>query len=440
MKIEKAQWNLGEDDTLRITMPLQKIDKKRRIVSGFATLDNEDKHGDVVTKEASQAAFKDFLGNVRLMHQPIPAGRVLKFREEEYFDPKTQKVYNGIYVDAYISEGADNVWKMVLDGTLTGFSIGGDQVVAETRLNKDSGKASRYVTGYRMNELSLVDNPANQFSNILSIQKLADGELVAKGTLADVKVENVFYCKKDHEPVAIIGVEDSKECIECGSDMKNIGWFESGDGEKTEKVNEIINKFEGGDNVAKEKEESVETGQEANTTVETTEEVSPKGDEEVVAPEGEEAESATNVEEANVSVTGTGEKQVEEAKEVVSPEFEDGKVVPGGEAVTKLLDDLKKSFDDNSAKVSDALTNVTADIEKKFTELNDKHSELTKSFGELSEKLKTVEEHLGELGKTGAVKKSADLGGSEEGETLRKSDERKGLWGGAIFSSGSLRG
>lgn len=445
MKIEKVQWKLGEDDSLRITMPLQKIDKKRRIVSGFATLDNEDKHGDVVTKEASRKAFQDFLGNLRLMHQPIPAGRVLKFREEEYFDPKTQKVYDGIYVDAYISEGAENVWKMVLDGTLTGFSVGGDQVVAETKFNKDSGKPSRYVTSYRMNELSLVDNPANQFSNILSIQKLADGEVIAKGSLAEVKIENVFYCKKDHDPVALIGQEDKKDCVECGTSMENIGWFESDDGDRTEKVVSLINKFEtesteGGDKVAKEvkKEESTEEV-EANTTVENAGEVSPEGDEEVVAPEGEESDSATNVEEENVSVTGTGAKQVEEAKEVVSPEFEDGKTVVGGEAVTKLFDDLKKSIDDNSTKVSDAISSVTKDIEGKFVELNEKHSELTKSFSSLSEKLETLEANLEELGKTGAIKKSLDLGGSEDGETLTKSEPKK-FWAGSIFSAGSLSG
>jgi hypothetical protein len=136
-------------------------------------------------------------------------------------------------------------------------------------------------------------------------------------------------------------------------------------------------------------------------------------------------------------VTGTGEKQVEEAKEVVSPEFEDGKTVPGGEEITKLLDDLKKSLDDNSSKVSDAITKVTTDMGVKFGELAEKHLELTKSFGELSEKLATVENRLEEVGKTGALKKSADLGGSEEGNSLKKSQE-KSFWNGAIFSAGSL--
>src|SRR5690349_12747328 len=110
MKIEKAHW-VTDGDTIRLTMPLQKVDKKRRIVSGFATVEAEDKHGDVVTKEASRAAWADFIGNLRLMHQPIPAGRVLNYKEEKYFDTKTQKMYDGIYVDAYVSEGAEDVWK-----------------------------------------------------------------------------------------------------------------------------------------------------------------------------------------------------------------------------------------------------------------------------------------------------------------------------------------
>lgn len=436
MKIEKA--NLSVDgETLRITMPLQKVDKERRIVSGFATLDNIDKHGDVVTKEASKKAFSEFLGNVRLMHQPIPAGRVLKFREEEYFDPQSKKVYNGIYVDAYISKGAESIWQMVLDKTLTGFSIGGDNVEAEAEFSKDAGRNIRKVTGYRMNELSLVDNPANAFSNILSIQKSADGQVTAEGSLANVSVENVFYCKKDHDPVALVSDEDSKDCIDCGQPMKNIGWFE-GDGEdKVEKVNAIVEKFEadsteGGESMAqKEKDDEV-------TTVESAEEVSPKGDEEVVAPEGEEAKTATVVEEENVSVTGTGEAKTEEAKKLnEETKIEDGAVQENDNPLAKMLDDLQQSIqaslDSNLSKSNEAF----AQFEGKFTELSAKHADLIEKFGTLTEKVENVEKRFEGIEKSGAFKKSADLGGSEEDSSIQKSSDKK-VWGGSIFSVNHL--
>jgi hypothetical protein len=456
MKIEKADLSVNDNDTIRITMPLQKVDKERRIVSGWATLDNEDKHGDVVTKEASSEAWSEFLGNLRLMHQPIPAGKVMNFREEEFFDPETEKVYNGIYVDAYVSKGAPEVWEMVLDGTLKGFSIGGDKVVAETKISKDSQKPVRYVNKYRMTELSLVDNPANQYSNILSIQKSADGQLTASGSLADVTVENVFYCGKtekhtDNKPVSIVGTDSEKDCLDCGSAMKNIGWLESDGENRVEKVSSIIKKYEadsteGGEEMPGKKEDAkVEETVDVTETndVENTEDVSPKGDDEVVAPEeeSEESDTATNVEDANVTVTGTGAKQVEEAEEVVQPEFEDGKTVPGGEAVTKLLDELNQTLvsalEKNAEKTSEALANVTTAFEKKLDELAGKHEELNNRVGELHSKLDGVEKSLANVEASGAIKKSADLGGDAGDSSVQKSNG-KGSWRGTFFSMDSV--
>jgi hypothetical protein len=71
---------------------LAKVDQERRIVSGFATLDNVDKQNDIVTTEASIDAFKKFRGNLREMHQPSAVGKVVSFKEDRYFDPQVQKV------------------------------------------------------------------------------------------------------------------------------------------------------------------------------------------------------------------------------------------------------------------------------------------------------------------------------------------------------------
>ena len=125
MIINKAHW-ITEGDNLRFSMPIGKVDQERRIVSGFATLDNIDKQGDIVTTDASLKAFEKFRGNLREMHQPMAVGKVVSFKEDRYFDPSTKKFYNGVYVSAYVSKGAQDTWEKVLDGTLTGFSIGGN--------------------------------------------------------------------------------------------------------------------------------------------------------------------------------------------------------------------------------------------------------------------------------------------------------------------------
>ena len=77
VNIHKASL-VANGQQVTLTMPISKVDKEKRIVSGFATLDNVDRQGDRVTSEASRKAFENFRGNVRLMHQPIPAGKVVK--------------------------------------------------------------------------------------------------------------------------------------------------------------------------------------------------------------------------------------------------------------------------------------------------------------------------------------------------------------------------
>jgi len=136
MIINKAQWTT-EGDNVRFSMPIGKIDQERRIVSGFATLDNVDKQNDIVTTEASMNAFKKFRGNIREMHQPSAVGKVVSFKEDRYFDPQTKKFYGGVYVSAYVSKGAQNTWEKVLDGTLTGFSIGGNITKSDDEFDEE---------------------------------------------------------------------------------------------------------------------------------------------------------------------------------------------------------------------------------------------------------------------------------------------------------------
>ena len=212
----------GQQVTL--TMPISKVDVEKRIVSGFATLDNVDRQGDRVTAEASQKAFENFRGNVRLMHQPIPAGKVVNFRTESFFDAGTNKQYNGVYVDAYISKGATDIWEMVLDGTLTGFSIGGNVKDSEPVLDAESQSTVRIIKDYDLVELSLVDSPANQLANIFSIQKDLQGGSIADGIFNKSNIQNVFWCETDE--LAYTDENEAHACANCGDDLKSIGWID----------------------------------------------------------------------------------------------------------------------------------------------------------------------------------------------------------------------
>ena len=238
MELNKSLWST-KDQRINLSMPISKVDKERRIVSGFATLDNLDRQGDVVPAEASRKAFERFRGNVREMHQPIAVGKIVSFKEDKYFDEEEKKFYSGIYVSAYVSKGAQDTWEKVLDGTLTGFSIGGEINDADDVYDDEMNKAYRVIKDYDLSELSLVDNPANQFANVISIEKASDGKHL-HGYLSKATIENVFWCKNDD--VITMAYADNTACPQCDKAMANIGFVETNDKDKASVVKSIIAK------------------------------------------------------------------------------------------------------------------------------------------------------------------------------------------------------
>ena len=240
MNIEKSIWSNG-NRKMNLAFPIAKVDKENRTVSGFATLDNLDKHGDVITSDASKAAFERFRGNLREMHQPIAVGKVLSFNEEDFYDAESGNNHKGVFVEAYISKGAQDTWEKVLDGTLTGFSIGGNIVEASMEKDDDeAGEERRIIQSYDLQELSLVDNPANPLANIFSIQKSGD-ELIFKGMAAELETENVFWCKSDQIATAYAG--ETKNCSVCGDSMQTIGWVEKYDTEKNSSIKKVVDSY-----------------------------------------------------------------------------------------------------------------------------------------------------------------------------------------------------
>lgn len=400
MKINKAQW-VCDGDSVRLTMPLSKIDEEHRLVSGWASLDNADSQGDVILREANHKAFSRFRGNIREMHQPIAVGRMVDFKEDSYYDPESQKFYNGIYVTVHVSKGAQDTWEKVIDGTLQGFSIGGNIIEAESQWVAEANAVLRFVSDYELVELSLVDSPANQLANVFSITKSADGSQILKGMMADVRSENVFWCETDG--VAKTSTEDSTPCGNCGADMKNIGWFEyENDSAKAEKVKAIVDNFGGSD------EEDPEGGVIVGKEVEIT--------------KSEEVDETVSEEVVEETVEDNAEVEVEELD--ISKMFGD------------LESAIKAGLEKNSQEATEAIQKATEAFENKVNELVEKHNELTNKFESLTENIGNVEKRLDGVESETAVKKSGDLGGSTE-ETLQKSKGSK--WGGRFLGLSDLQ-
>ena len=237
--LSKAHWN-SDGENLRLSMPFSKVDENRRTVSGFASLDNIDKQDDIVTAEASMEAFAKFRGNIREMHQPLAVGKMVSFKADKYFDPETKKFYNGVYVSAYISKGAQDTWEKVLDGTLQGFSIGGRMNKWDDGYDEKSDKAIRIIKQYDLVELSLVDSPANQFANIMSVEKV-DGMNIIKAD--ETVLENVFYDKENG--IVIASENESELSPVTGEQMENIGFVEKTDDEKTNMIKFLVDSAKG---------------------------------------------------------------------------------------------------------------------------------------------------------------------------------------------------
>ena len=437
MLINKAHWETTSD-SVRLSMPIGKVDVERRIVSGFATLDNVDKQGDIVTTESSVEAFKNFRGNLREMHQPSAVGKIVSFKEDRYFDPSVKKFYSGVYVSAYVSKGAQDAWEKVLDGTYKGFSIGGNIKNWDDAYNEELSKSIRIIKEYDLFELSLVDNPANQFANIVSIEKV-DGKNIVSGYLSKAEIENVFW---DSETgIVMVSESENETSPTSGKAMQNIGFIEKGDKNSTETIKFLVDSAKG--------ISTIKITKEVSPMTEATEAVVDTAVEEVqVAPEAQPvavtetvavAEEAPAVEELALAKTsdGSANSSVEkmEEGEVVATEnvvAKSDEVIV--EAVTEIKNSLTNAFGDLATTVKSlheqivALSKSLDTVSGEVKAVSDEVSNVKGSFNEFGKRVDLVEQDT-------AFRKSGDLG---EIVQFEPSKVQKSLWGGRFLTSTDL--
>ena len=414
MTISKAHWNT-EGDNVRLSMPFSKVDAERRIVSGFATLDNIDKQNDIVVPEASLKAFEKFRGNIREMHQPKAVGKMVSFKEDKYFDPETKKFYSGIYVSTYISKGAQDTWEKVLDGTLSGFSIGGRMNKYEDAFDEKMDATIRIIKDYDLVELSLVDTPANQFANVLSVEKV-DGVDVIKGDNVDVEIENVFW--DEQNGIVMLSENESEVSPTSGAAMKNIGFVEKSDAEKPEMVKFLVDSAKGINTSKITKEVSPMTDEVNETVAETVEEVAVEAE---VAPEAD-VEVAEEVAEEVAAEEVVAEEVTEKADSVSKS---DEVLV---DAVAEIKDTVTKAFSDLTAVVQAQAEQIAA-LSKSLDSVKNEVTEAKGEFNEFGKRVDAVEADT-------AFRKSGDLG--EIVQEAQSDKIEKSLWDGRFLKTADL--
>ena len=443
MNIEKSLWT-SNGNVINLSVPFTKVNREKRTVSGFATLDNIDQTGDVVTSESSLKAFESFRGNIREMHGSNAVGKMVSFRPESFYDPKSKEFFNGVYVDAYISKGAQDTWEKVLDGTLSGFSIGGKILESDNEVNKANGKTVRFIKNYELIELSIVDSPANELCNILSIQKV-NGQYIAKGIAVGVVTENIFYCA-DSDSV-FISTDKTYDSPVSGKPAELIGWVESSDVNKAKEIDKILDAHkqsrftlpetqtiakqanaEGGNEMSDNTENVVVEDVAAEAPAEAVAEETAVEDTAVVADDAAPAEAPAEAVAEDVPAE-TLEKAAEVSEDKVDePDF------------AKMLGDLKGFFSETLNKASEAnaaqVTTIQETVEAfsksvdaRISELAEQHTVLSSAVKDIKSTIDGVQKRVDAVESETAIKKSSDLGRSEE-VTIKKSK-----WNGSFLGS-----
>jgi hypothetical protein len=432
MNIEKSYWS-SNGENLHLSVPFTKVNIEKRTVSGFATLDNVDQTGDVVTAEASLKAFENFRGNLREMHQPLAVGKVVSFKPETYYDQDSKKFYNGVYVTSYISKGAQDTWEKVLDGTLTGFSIGGKIKDSDNEVNKATGQSVRFIKDYDLVELSIVDSPANELCNIFSIEK-ANGSMIFKGMVADIVTENIFYCEESNS--VFLSTEKTFDSPITGKPTTIIGWVEKSDINKSVEVQKILDSFKKSrftlpetQTIAKQAN-AVEGGNEVSENTENTLVEETVVEETVAVEETPAAEEAPAEDAVAEDAPAESLEKAADVSEVMVDEPDFAKML--GDLKGFFSETLNKAAQTNADQVSSIQNTVESfskSVDGRISELAEQHAILSKAVEDIKNTIDGVEKRVDAVEGETAIKKSSDLGGSQ-GVTIKKSK-----WNGSFLGS-----
>ena len=138
-----------------------------RVIEGWANTNAVDRVNDVVDPEAFQKSIDTYKMNPILRYNHKTGEVVGKVLELKIVPQK------GLWIKAQVAKGtpeADKVWKLILQGALRAFSIYG-KIVSKGQKRLPDGKVIQNVTEFDLQEIAVVDVPANQESIFTIVSK-----------------------------------------------------------------------------------------------------------------------------------------------------------------------------------------------------------------------------------------------------------------------------
>jgi hypothetical protein len=150
---------------------ISKVDDEKRMVYGVAQSDSLDNQDEIVEWNATKEAVPEYekWRNLREMHTEKAVGTV---PDIEVRDGDRQ-----LYIGAKVVD--DDAWKKVKEKVYKGFSIGGKALNRIKEFDIKLGKSISKVKKYVLNEISLVDRPANP-DCVFEIVKRSDDDIPSK--------------------------------------------------------------------------------------------------------------------------------------------------------------------------------------------------------------------------------------------------------------------
>ena len=179
---------------MRFYWPIAKVDAEQRMVWGYASTEALDEQGEIVKREALEAALGDYMrfANIREMHRPSAVG----VAREATIDDK------GLYLAARIVD--DEAWEKVVQGVYKGFSIGG-HVTARDPADRS------VILGLALTEISVVDRPANPEAVFDCWKAAGEGEMHDSRVLPSNAAMQIWVCgtPEHHHP----SKEEADRCV-----------------------------------------------------------------------------------------------------------------------------------------------------------------------------------------------------------------------------------
>ena len=149
------------------------INTDDRLIGGWANVEVVDKQGEFIPVEELVKAMIAYMsrgGVIHYGHENKPIGKVLYWDVRKYDDSKS-----GVYIISQINRGYkidDIVWDMIKKGELKGFSIAGFGKIEKQLIENQE---VRVLKDIELNEISIVDKPANPLSVIKEFNRFAKG-------------------------------------------------------------------------------------------------------------------------------------------------------------------------------------------------------------------------------------------------------------------------